>query len=191
MFIWIFPRNPLTVSISVDRAGRVMELPYSSFFLSCKCLKFCWPLSSQGDPQPQPPVPLPWRSPLPFKVWNATFQKICTESRLIIRKVLAVDLEHSVSINTLETLSLPCCKKSNLETHLGDSGGVQDNRRPSPGIARITSDSVPQQASVLNYYYTNNSLHYRAVVKLYVSSNPTPTGLKILNFTQTLGHLKC
>lgn len=185
MFIWIFPRNPLTVSISVDRVGRVMELSYSSFFLSCKCLKFCWPLSSQGDPQPQPPVLLPWRSPLPFKVWNATFHKICTESRLIVRKALAVDLEHSVSINTLETLSLPCCKKSNLETHLGDSGGVQENRRPSPGIARITSDSVPQQASVLNYYYTSNSLHYRAVVKLCVVEPNTDQAQNTEFYTDT------
>lgn len=88
LFIRIFLKNLLTVSLSVDRAGRVSEL--SSSVLSCKCFKFCWPSSSQGKPPSPAPCAVAMATPLPFKVWNATFHKICTESRLIIRKGLSV-----------------------------------------------------------------------------------------------------
>lgn len=72
------------------------------FFFKLQMLKILLAFElPRGSPISSPHVPLPWRSLLPFKVWNATFHKICTESCLIIRKGLSVSLKHFVSINTL------------------------------------------------------------------------------------------
>lgn len=104
----------------------------SSPLQSCKCLTFCWPLRSRGTPHLQPPVPLPWRPPLPFKVWNATFHKIHTESRLIIRKGLSVSLEHSVSINTLRAALHDFQSESEFGRRVGTTGAQDGERSPAP-----------------------------------------------------------
>lgn len=115
--------------------GRLMQVS-SSPLQSCKCLTFCWPLRSRGTPHLQPPVPLPWRPPLPFKVWNATFHKIRTESRLIIRKGLSVSLEHSVSINTLRAALHDLQSESEFGRRVGTTGAQDGERSPRPRVSR-------------------------------------------------------
>lgn len=121
----------------------------SSPLQSCKCLTFCWPLRSRGTPHLQPPVPLPWRPPLPFKVWNATFHKIRTESRLIIRKGLSVSLEHSVSINTLRAALHDFQSESEFGRRVGTTGAQDGERSPRP---RVSGESRSLAGGVLAVY---------------------------------------
>lgn len=74
VFIWIFPRNPLTVSISIDRLGRVMELSSSSFF-KLQMLKILLAFKLPGGPPAPTPLcryhgdlPFPLKSGMPHSI---------------------------------------------------------------------------------------------------------------------------
>lgn len=159
--------------MSVDVFGRVVRFSSSSF-LSCKCLKFCWLFSSQGNPPiSSPHVPLPWWSPFPFKVWNAAFHKICTESRLIIGKGLSVRLQHSVSINTLwDPLSALL-----LEIGLWPSSEGLWKGPGQTGFGLVFADCLPFPflgTLAFSSIVTRISVWVRVAVQLYMQGNAAP-----------------